>query len=74
MTSAELAARLGEMYRSAPDGDSVAMIHLFGIRHADEIRKCGTSPNELARAAGIPLTYGTEVNKGIKLAKYVTER
>lgn len=74
MTAAELAARLGEMYRSAAKGESVAMIHLFGIRHADAIRACGTSPTDLARAAGIPETYGVEVNKGINLAKYVTER
>ncbi|MCC7316397.1 MAG: hypothetical protein IT419_16400 [Planctomycetes bacterium] len=74
MTAAELASRLGDMYRTAPKGEMVAMIHLFGIRHADEIRDCGTSPTDLAKAAGIPETYGVEVNKGINLAKYVCER
>lgn len=74
MTAAELARCLGAMYRDAPKGKSVAMIHLFGIRYADEIRACGTSPTDLARSAGIPETYGVEVNKGINLAEYVSER
>lgn len=48
------------------------MIHLFGINHSLEIRECGVA--EVIREAGIFSTYGTELGKGIKLAKYVTSR
>jgi hypothetical protein len=37
MTLNELAIKLNEMYNNAPKGDSVAMIHLFGIIYAIEI-------------------------------------
>jgi hypothetical protein len=32
MTLNELGSKLNEMYANAPKGDSVAMIHLFGIK------------------------------------------
>ncbi len=48
------------------------MIHLFGINHSLEIRKYGVA--EVIREAGIFSTYGTELGKGMKLAKYVTLR
>ena len=74
MTATELASRLSEMYRTARKGEMVTMIHLFGIRYANEIKACGMSPTDLVKAAGIPESYGTEVTKGVNLAKYVSER
>ena len=71
MTLEELAARLSEMYRGAREGEAVANIHLFGIRYAQEIRDCDASPAKIVRLSGIPESYGTEVSKGIKLARYV---
>lgn len=59
------------MYFNSEAGESVAMIHLFGIEYASEIRQCGESPKRLAIAAGISESYGTEISKGVKLAKYV---
>lgn len=74
MTPAELASRLSEMYNNAPKGETVVMIHLFGIMHADEIRAGGVSPADIVKTAKIPETYGVEVNKGMNLARFVTVR
>ena len=71
MTISELGHKLREMYENAPDGDSVVMIHLFGIKFGPQLRDCGASARDLAIAAGIPESYRTEINKGINLSKYV---
>ena len=39
MTLMELSCTLRDMYDNAPDRDQVAMIHLFGIKYANEIKK-----------------------------------
>lgn len=71
MTIKELADKLQQMYTNAPKGEKVAMIHLFGIVYATEIQKCGFSKKEIAESAKISNKYGTEINKGVKLSKYV---
>lgn len=68
-----LGKKLNDMYSNAPNGDSVVMIHLFGIRYANEILKMKLSKKDIAIAAKIPISYATEISKGIKLAKYVKE-
>ena len=65
---------LADMYNNAPEGEAVAMIHLFGIRYAREIRECNESAKQLAIAAGIGESYGTEISKGVKLSQYVWTR
>ena len=62
---------LGLSYIEAKDGESVSMIHLFGIRYAEDIRHCGRSVTELVNRSSIPNSYVTEVHKGMKLAKFV---
>jgi 5-methylcytosine-specific restriction protein B len=57
--------------RSGGKGDKVAKIHFFGVKYATEILESGASGREIAKAAGIEESYGTEVNKGVKLAKFV---
>lgn len=47
------------------------MVHLFGIKYAREISECEHSPKEIAKLAGIPETYGVEINKGRNLSRYV---
>ena len=74
MRAEELGATLRDMYGSADEGEAVAMIHLFAIKYAREIRNCDSSPKDIARLAGISETYGTEINKGIKLERYVTPK
>lgn len=71
MTLNELADTLSDMYQNAPHGDSVAMIHLFGIKYALEIKALGSSCKAIAKAAHINESYGTEISKGVKLSKYV---
>lgn len=71
MTLNELAAKLAQMYNNAPKGDSVAMIHLFGIKYADEIEKNRYSKKDIIEQSGISASYLTELSKGVKLAQYV---
>lgn len=72
MTLIQLGEKLKEMYFGSKDGESVVMIHLFGIKYAAEIKELGASASSIALAAGIQKSYGTEISKGIKLAKFVT--
>lgn len=71
MTTLELATILKDMYQNASQ-DKTAMIHLFAIKYASEIRENEITPKEILLAAKMPASYFAEINKGIKLAKYVT--
>ena len=79
MNITELAKKLAEMYKNAPEGDRVAMIHLFGIRYAKEIKENHYASAEIVKTvrrdfnSHFSASYDTEINKGIKLAKYVKE-
>jgi 5-methylcytosine-specific restriction protein B len=68
----ELGNILKDMYFNSPEKETVAMIHLFGIKYEKEISTLGSSFKDIAKAAGINESYGTEISKGAKLAKYVT--
>lgn len=71
MTKQDLAQKLNEMYYNAPEGEKVSMIHLFGIKYSEEIKECSASTKEIAKAADIKESYGTEISKGVKLGHYV---
>jgi hypothetical protein len=71
MTLNELGTKLREMYNNAPKGDSVAMIHLFGIKYASEIKENAFSKKDIITISGISTSYLTELTKGVKLAEYV---
>lgn len=70
MNASKLGSILKDMYENAPDKDQVAMIHLFAIKYADFIMDKYTAA-EIVRASGINKSYGTEVNKGLRLSRYV---
>ena len=53
MTVSELGKTLQAMYDNAEKGDKVAMIHLFGVMYAHEIRKTN-AVKDIAGTAGIP--------------------
>lgn len=72
MTLEELGKILQKMYFESEEGESVAMIHLFGVKYAAEIANLGASKKEIAKSAGIRESYGTEISKGVKLARYVS--
>lgn len=74
MTLSELGTKLNEMYSNAPKGDSVAMIHLFGIKYAYEIKKSKYSKKDIITQSGISASYLTELTKGVKLAEYVVPK
>lgn len=71
MTLNELGKKLSEMYKNAPKGDSAAIIHLFGIKYAEEIKDSEYSKKDIIKQSGISPSYLTELNKGVKLSKYV---
>ena len=71
LTTMELVSILRQMYHGAPDGETVTMVHLFGVKFADQIRDCGASVKDLTVNAGLPETYLTEIKKAMNLAKYV---
>lgn len=70
------AAQLGKLLRKAYEGaekkEKVTMIHLFGIKYCEEIKKSNIS--EIIAESGIYSTYKTELGKGVKLARYVKLR
>ncbi len=74
MTINELGDILSDMYQNASNGDSVVMIHLFGIQYAEQIKSLGVSCETVARAAHIHPSYKTEISKGIKLSQYVNTK
>mgnify|MGYP003497396758 FL=1 len=74
MTLQELGKTLHDMYFNAPEGDAVAMIHLFGVKYAKEILNADFSKKDIIDASGISNSYLTELNKGVKLAKYVVAK
>ena len=74
MTLHELGRILHDMYFDSKEGEAVVMIHLFGIKYASEIEGLRVSKKDIAKAAGINESYGTEISKGIKLSKYVTAK
>ena len=71
MAPEELADILDRMYRCASRDDQVMMVHLFGIRYADEI---GKSASEIVRLSELPDRYDTQVRRGVRLARYVSLR
>ncbi len=70
-TTHELIETLREMYESAPKDDTVTMIHLFGIMYHKDLQNSNVSKKDIAEKATGNQSYQTEINKGIRLAKYV---
>lgn len=65
----ELGKILNDMYTNAMKGEQVMMIHLFGIKYADDIRMAGI--RDVLLKSGLRDSYITELNKGVNLSKYV---
>jgi len=76
----DLSKILSQMYEEAPEGEKVAMIHLFSIRYAKIIREKQYSANDILKhtklkdETKISDKYYAEINKGINIAKYVIEK
>ena len=72
MSLEELADKLRAMWEAAPEGARSPMVHLFGIKYADDLE--GMNLQDIAELAGRPRSMGTEIYKGCRLAQYVTEK
>ena len=51
--------------------EQTTLVHLFGIKYAEIIKLNGYIPKDILKYAEMPESYQVEINKGIKLAKYV---
>ncbi len=63
---------LKQMYQEALPKEKALSVHRFAIIYANEIRDL--SAKDIAIGAGLPVSYKTEIRKGINLAKYVEVR
>lgn len=71
MTLHELAGALKAL-RDDPQVGKVTGLHLFGIRHAEELK--GRDLKRILQLANMSTSYETEILKGIRLADFVVER
>ncbi|WP_394886664.1 HTH-like domain-containing protein [Clostridium butyricum] len=72
MTEVELGKELRRMYeKGVATKEQTTMIHLFAIKYAEEIRKNKYIPRNILKCAEMAESYQVEINKGIKLDKYV---
>ena len=69
MTLEEAGRTLRQMYKTAPNKEKAAYIHLFGIMYDSELGDLTNT--DIVRAAGIRPSYHSEVAKGRRLAKFV---
>ena len=74
MDDIQLAAELRRMYDGAKRNEAACQVHLFGIRYAEELRRCGVPLRQVVEASGISMGYLSELSKGVKLARYVRPR
>ena len=65
----DLIEELKAICASAPEGDRVVRIHLFGIKSASRLK--GVNLKDLAARAGIRESFETELRKGVRLAEFV---
>ncbi|EPD49464.1 hypothetical protein HMPREF1210_03363 [Paenisporosarcina sp. HGH0030] len=72
MTEKQLGEILSQMYMRAPEGYKVTFIHLFGIKYAEEIIKNKLSIKKILEYSNVKPSFVTEISKGIKLSRYVT--
>lgn len=71
MTLHELAKALKTL-RDDPKVGKIAGLHLFGIRHAADLKD--RDLRRVLELANMSTSYETEILKGIRLAEFVVER
>ncbi|KAB2539845.1 hypothetical protein AL035_17540 [Salipiger aestuarii] len=72
MLASELAEILTERCAAAEKREKVVAIHPAGIEFANEL--VGQPINEIAEIGTGHASYGTEIRKGIRLARFVALR
>lgn len=68
----ELAKILNDNYNNAYNGEMVVQIHLFGIKYGKRIRENKFTALEIITKAKLNDSYVAELNKGVKLSKYIS--
>lgn len=72
MNSAEASRRLRAMHD--PEEQSI-LPHLFGIRYAADLAVYSVAElSQIAEGAGLPGSYGGEIRRGVRIARYVEWR
>lgn len=71
MTIQELADIATYMYETAPYGEKVAVLHLFGIKYCNVIKENDYRATEIVRASGLKHSFSVEISNGMKLSRYV---
>ena len=69
MNTNDLVEQLRKRYETAEKREKALSLHLFGVVFAKELE--GQPINEIAEQATGYISYGTEIRKGIRLARYV---
>lgn len=69
MSSDDLSDAFRKRYHNAESGYAVVSIHLFGIEFAAELE--GKNLKEICLSAEVPVSFATEVRKGMRLAEFV---
>ncbi|MGB3751591.1 MAG: AAA family ATPase [Arcobacteraceae bacterium] len=72
MTEKDLIEKLKDMYENAEKGEQVSSIHLFGIEYAADLTN--KDIKKIAIEATGNKSYQTEISKGRKLGKRLTEK
>lgn len=71
MTIDEFAKELSKMYSGEDIVSKTTAIHMFGLKYADELEASGINKKDILQAAGMPDSYETEINKGIRIYKSI---
>lgn len=72
LSEEELARILKEEYENAAmDKEQMAKVHLFGIKYGNLMKEKNLNPKNIIQLAGLDESLYYELNKGIKLAKFV---
>jgi len=69
MRTSNLSGILRNRYHNASSKEVVLSIHIFGIEFASELQN--QSINDICTDANVPISYVTEIRKGMRLAQYV---
>ncbi len=69
MRASDLTAILRDRYHNAEEKKVALSVHLFGIEFAEAL--ANHRIEDICTAADVPVSYGTEIRKGVRLSAYV---
>jgi len=69
MQTSELVEVFKTRYHNAEKGYTAVTIHLFGIEYAEQL--VGHNLKDICTLADVPISYVTEIHKGMRLAEFV---